>query len=55
MDRLAHIETDLGGIDVEGGHDGNVADVIATQLDVHEARNPIVRVGLAVVLEALHE
>ena len=46
---------DLGGVDVERGHDLDVADVVAAELDVHEAGDVVGRVGVSVVLEALHE
>ena len=34
---LAEVEADLGGVDVEGGDELDVADVVAAELDVHEA------------------
>ena len=37
-DRLAEVETDLGGVDVERGDELDVADVVAAEHDVHEAR-----------------
>ena len=36
-DGLADVEADLGGVDVEGGDDLDVADVVAAEHDVHEA------------------
>ena len=36
-DRLAEVEADLVGVDVERGDELDVADVVAAELDVHEA------------------
>ena len=52
-DRLGGIEADLGGIDVERSNKFDVRDVIAAELDVHEARHGIGRIGVLVVLHAL--
>ena len=54
-DRLAEVDADLLGVDVEGGDELDVADVVAAELDVHEAGDALVRVGVAVELDALHE
>ena len=54
-DRLAEVEADLGGVDVERGDELDVADVVAAELDVHEAGDVVARVGVAVVLDALDE
>src|SRR5262249_61725749 len=54
-DRLADVEPDLRRIDVEGGDELDVAHVIAAEHDVHEAGDGLVRLGVAVVLHALHE
>ena len=54
-DGLAEVEADLGGVDVEGGDELDVADVVATEADVHEAGDGVGRVGVAVVLDALDE
>ena len=54
-DRLGQVKAHLCRVDVEGGHELGVADVIAPERDVHEARDPVVRIGVAVVLDALHE
>ena len=42
-DRLGDVAPDLGGADVEGGGDLDVADVIAAELDVHQPRHRLVR------------
>src|SRR5205807_8631159 len=55
VDRLAHVEADLGGVDVEGAGDLDVADVVAAHHDVHETGHVFGRVGVAVVLEPLYE
>ena len=54
-DGLAEVEADLGGVDVEGGDELDVADVVAAEHHVHEAGDGLGRVGVAVVLEALHQ
>ena len=55
VDRLAQVGADLGLVDVEGGHGHEVADVVAAELDVHQARDDVVGVGVAVVGDALDE
>ena len=54
-DRLAEVEPDLGGVDVERGDELDVADVVAAEHDVHEAGHVVGGVGVAVVLDALDE
>ena len=54
-DGLADVEADLGRVDVEGGDDLDVAHVVAAELHVHEAGDGLGRVGVAVVLQALHQ
>ena len=44
-DGLAQVEADLGGVDIEGGHELDVTDVVAAQADVHQAGNALRRVG----------
>ena len=39
VDRLGEVLPDLVRVDVEGGHELDVADVVAAELDVHEARH----------------
>ena len=46
---------DLVGVDVEGGDELDVADVVAAEVDVHEAGDELVVGGVAVVVDALHE
>ncbi len=43
------------GVDVERGGELDVADVVAAEVDVHEAGHALVGVGVAVVVDALHE
>ena len=38
VDRLGQVLADLVLVDVEGGHELDVADVVAAQVDVHQAR-----------------
>ena len=54
-DRLGEVEADLLGVDVEGRDELDVADVVAAERDVHEARHRLARVGVAVVLDPLEE
>ncbi len=46
---------DLGGVGVEGGDELEVADVVAAEHHVHEARHGLGRIGVAVVLDSLDE
>ena len=55
LDGLAEVAADLGGVDVEGRHELEVADVIATEHDVHETRYVVGRIGVLVVGNALDE
>jgi hypothetical protein len=54
-DRLADVETDLLGVDVERGHQLDVADVVAAERHVHEARHLVRRLSVLVVLQPLDE
>jgi hypothetical protein len=54
-DRLAEVLADLVGVDVEGRGELDVPDVVAAQVDVHEAGDVLVGVGVLVVVHALHE
>ena len=54
-DRLGEVLADLLGVDVERGRELDVADVVAAEVDVHEAGDGLVRVGVAVVVDALDE
>jgi hypothetical protein len=54
-DRLGQITPDLLAVDVEGSDELHVADVVAAEVDVHQAGYPDVRVGVLVVLDALDE
>ncbi len=54
-DGLGQVATDLLGVDVERGDELDVADVVAAEVDVHEPRDGVGRVGVAVVLDALDE
>ena len=55
VDRLGQVLADLVLVDVEGGHELDVADVVAAELDVHEARDEVVLLGVLVVVAALDE
>jgi hypothetical protein len=54
-DGLAGVEADLLGVDVERGHELDVADVVAAKHHVHEAGHLVRRVGVLVILEPLDE
>ena len=41
-DRLAEVLADLVGVDVEGGGELDVADVVAAEIDVHQAGDELV-------------
>jgi hypothetical protein len=46
VDRLGEVLADLVLVDVEGGHELDVADVVAAEVDVHQAGDEVV-VGVA--------
>ena len=54
-DRLRQVLADLVLVDVEGGHELDVADVVAAEVDVHEAGDEVAVLGIGVVEAALHE
>ena len=54
-DRLGEVLADLVRVDVERGRELDVADVVPAEIDVHEARHARGRVGVLVVVDALHE
>ena len=54
-DRLGEVLADLVGVDVERRRELDVADVVAAEVDVHETRHEVGRVGVLVVLDALDE
>ncbi len=54
-DRLGEVLADLLGVDVERGRELDVADVVAAEVDVHEAGDRLGRIGVLVVLDALDE
>ena len=55
VDRLGQVLADLVLVDVEGGHELDVADVVAAQVDVHQARDEVVLLGVLVVVAALDQ
>jgi hypothetical protein len=52
---LGHVDADLGRVHVERRHHLDVAHVVPAQLDVHEAGDRVGGIGIAVVLDALHQ
>jgi hypothetical protein len=49
------VDTDLALDDVERGNDFDVADVVPAEVDVHEAGDELVGLGVLVIGQALHE
>ena len=54
-DRVGEVLADLRRRDVERGSELDVPDVVAAEVDVHEARDELVGLGVAVVLDALQQ
>ena len=54
-DRLREVLADLLLVDVEGCHELDVPDVIAAQVDVHQARDEVSLAGSLVVVASLDE
>src|SRR5579871_1080920 len=54
-DRLADILADLVLIDIEGGGKFDIVNVVATQVDMHQAWHEIFRLSIFVVLDALYQ
>ena len=54
-DGLREVQPDLLGIDVEGGDELDVSDVIVAELHVHEPGHAVLDRRVTVVLNALHE
>ena len=54
-DRLGEVLADLVRVDVERRRELDVGDVVAAEVDVHEAGDGLGRVGVAVVVDALDE
>ena len=55
VDRLGEVLADLVLVDVERGHELDVADVVAAQVDVHQARHELIVRGVLVVVAALDQ
>ena len=54
-DGLGDVLADLVGVDVERRDDFDIADVVATEFDMHQARHQVFGVGIAVKLQALDQ
>ena len=54
-DRLGKIFANLGLVDVEGGHELDVANVVPAEVDVHQPRHEVLRRCVFVVLHALDQ
>ena len=55
VDGLREVLADLVPVDVEGGHELDVANVVAAQVDMHQPGDLLGRVGVPVVGDALDE
>lgn len=51
----SEVETDLLGVDVEGGDELDVAHVVRAEPHMHQAGDCRILVGVLVVLHTLHE
>jgi hypothetical protein len=54
-DRLGEVLADLVGVDVEGGAELDVGDVVAAEVHVHQAGDGLTRIGVLVELHALDQ
>ena len=54
-DGFGQVESDLLGVDVEGGDEFDVPHVIVTELHVHEPGHAVVDRRVTIVVNALHE
>src|SRR6266545_5300208 len=54
-DRLREVAPDLLGVDVEGGDELEVTDVVAPDLDVHETGDVVAGLSVPVIVDALHQ
>ncbi len=54
-DRVAQVLAHFGLIDVERRDEFNVAHMVAAEIDVHQARDEVVFLGVVVVLDALYQ
>jgi hypothetical protein len=54
-DGLGQVPAHLLRVHVEGGDEGDVADVVSAEVHVHQAGNADRRVGVPVVVHALHQ
>jgi DNA-binding transcriptional ArsR family regulator len=55
IDGLGEVLAHLVLVDVEGGHELDVADVVPAEVDVHQAGDLLARLRVLVVVAALHE
>ena len=54
-DGLGQVVADFARVDVEGGDELDVADVVAAEVDVHQAGHELVGRSVAVLVDALDE
>ncbi|MPM55692.1 hypothetical protein SDC9_102489 [bioreactor metagenome] len=55
LHRVGEVEADLLRVDVEGGDEVHVVDVVVAELHVHEAGDGVARIGVAVEVHALDQ
>ena len=54
LDCLGEVAANLGGVNVKGGDEFEVADVVATELDVHESGHVVPDLGVTVIRNTLN-
>ena len=54
-DRFGEVLANLVGINVEGGHEFDVANAVSAEIVVHEAGNLVFVLGVLVILDTLHQ
>ena len=55
IDGIGEILADLVPVDVDSRDEVHIIDVISAEVDVHDPRDPVARLGVAVVVHALNE
>jgi hypothetical protein len=55
MDRLGYVTPDLLGVNIEGGGNLHIADMITAEIDVHQPRNRFVRPRVGIIGKALNK
>ena len=55
VDRLGDVLAHLVLIDIDGGHDIDVPDMVTAQVDVHQAGDELVFLGVLIIVQALDQ